>query len=524
MNAYENYRNGARAPQRPFAPSNGALVAIASGLLAAAIAAAAAVSQHPAAAGAAAAVAGLAGTVFILRHPSVLLWMLLLSTPFNDLLAFDLGGLNIRPYEIFALLGMLGIVWQFLGRRKSAMRDIAARFKVMLLIAVLLIVSKVVSILSLTVLPYGMSKFFCLKYVVFLALQFAAAFVCASLIDSRERLQQAIRAWIHVSNLVCFIALIQLFLANAFGMDLVVHRDVIPIGRAYSVFREPDVLGCYLAAVMVMLVPLIVARVNFVGRGYLWMSLTLHGVLLLLSVVRAGWVALLVTLVLYALLVLMTRRFKSLMPYLNGALVVCAFAAAGMAMAAPAAAGKLIARVASVSDPKADSASEYRLRDIEAQADLALHPRYATGGPMTTAFGYGDFSWSYWVREVVSAEDYDQTARTRGRNVVLINAGFNMPLAIQFDNGLAGLILHAAFFLALALNFLRALRRSTDPVLQALLLATFLPIVAILICYQFSYDPLFLTLWVLIGLHLAAVYHAEASEIWEAERVDEGTT
>jgi hypothetical protein len=226
-------------------------------------------------------------------------------------------------------------------------------------------------------------------------------------------------------------------------------------------------------------------------------------------VVRAAWVAVIVCLALYALLVVMLKRFRSLMPYLNGALAAILVLILGVAMAAPAMAGKFVSRFASVSNPKAESGSAYRLLELEAQAQMVLRPGLTTGGPLTTVFGHGDFSWSYWAPEVIAEEDYDQEAKTRKRGDVLPTAGFNMPLAIQFDNGLVGLVLHAVFFLALVVNFVRALQRSRDPGMQALLMATFLPLVAVLVCYQFSYDPLYLTLWILLGMHLAAVYHSE---------------
>ena len=38
---------------------------------------------------------------------------------------------------------------------------------------------------------------------------------------------------------------------------------------------------------------------------------------------------------------------------------------------------------------------------------------------------------------------------------------------------------------------------------KALLMATFLPQIVILICFQFSYDPITPFMWILTGIHIA---------------------
>src|ERR1043165_4065595 len=151
MDSYE--RRDAIAER--FASGRGTGAAVLCGLLAAALGAGAVVSQHPAVSGAAVALVAVAAGIFILRHPAALLWTLVLTTPFadNDRLAVDVGGLKIRPYEVLAILGVLGITWHFLTRQHTAMREIAWRFKGTILIVLLLIASKIVSLASVGVLP-----------------------------------------------------------------------------------------------------------------------------------------------------------------------------------------------------------------------------------------------------------------------------------------------------------------------------------------------------------------------------------
>ncbi len=456
---------------------------------------------------------GAAGGIFILRHPALLLWMLVFSAPFNDYLYQNVGGLNVRPFALLAALGAIAIAWQLLARSTSRMAEIAWHYKGLIVIVALLVASKALTIYSLNVLPPRMTKIFCVKYVMFIALQFAASFVVACFIESPERLYQIVRGWMHVSNVVCLVAFVQLILANALGMDQYIwHREIISIGRPYSVFREPDVLGCYYAAFVVMLIPLLVAKVKFVSRPYLVTTLLTHSFFLVLIVVRGAWIAAIVFVALYVMLMVVTRRYHSVMPYLNGVLAVAVLAVMGLAMAAPSVTERIVGRFASLSNPTSESGSAYRIMELGYQFDMVKNPAQLTGTPMTAVLGYGEFSWSYWAPYVIPEDDFDQTAKTLGKNEVIVNAGFNMPLTVQFDNGLLGFGLYGVFFLVVSANFLTTLRRTHDPTRQTLLSATFLPVVAILVCYLFSYDPLFLTLWILLGIHLAAAYHVNRAE------------
>ncbi|MEI6231960.1 MAG: hypothetical protein WCT04_02830 [Planctomycetota bacterium] len=498
---------------RRFAPARSTAVTLALGLLAALIAGAAAATQAPEMGLAVAGLVACACGMFLLRHRSILLLLLVFTAPFSDKLGVNVGGLNVRPYVGLTALGVLWIVWLAFTRGPSRTREIVWHYKGLMTLVILLMASKIATVSTLSVLPPHMASIFCIKIILFIGLQFAASFVVAGLIETPARLHQIIRGWIHITNIVCFVAFLQLVAANALGMERYVwHRDIIAIGRPYSVFREPDVLGCFYASSIVMLVPLVVIKVDFVSRPYLILSLLAQTFFLMLSVVRAGWVASVCCMAVYVIAMMAKRRFNNLMPYLNGVLAAGVLGLVGLCMAAPSVAEKVIDRFASVSNPKAESGAAYRLMEMKHQFDMVIHPRLLTGGPMTVFMGYGDFSWSYWARYIIPEEDYDQSAKSLKRGEVLVQPGFCMPLSIQFDNGLIGFALYSAFALVLTANFLKTLSRTNDPGRQALLLSTFLPVVAVLVCYVFSYDPLFLVLWILIGIHLAAAYHVHRIE------------
>lgn len=513
MKAYDPENSAPASSTARFSPVRNPVLTVALGVLAAAIAGAAAATQSPGIVGLVGVFIGAATGIFLLRHRSILLWLLVLTTPFNEQLALKVGGLNFRPYTLLSVLGVVWIVWLFFTREKSRIKEIAWYYKGTIFLVVLLIISKLATVYTLTVFPPYMTPIFCVKTILFIGLQFAACFVVASFIESPERLQQVIRVWIHIMNLVFFVAFVQLVLANTMGMErLVWHREIIAIGRPYSLFREPDVLGCFYASSIAMLVPLVVANVKFVSRAYLIVTLLAQSFFLMLIVVRAAWIATVVCMMLYTVLMISTHRFRNLMPYLNVVIAAAMLGVVGVATAAPSVAQKIVERFVSVSNPKAESGSAYRIMEMKNQFDLAVHPRTNTGGPMTVIMGYGDFAWSYWAPVVIPEEDFDQNAKKLAKGTVMIDPGFSFFLAVQFDNGLVGLTLYCAFLLALTTHFLRTLRRTRDATRQALLIATFLPVVAVFVCYQFSYDPLYLIVWIMLGIHLATAYYVNRFE------------
>ena len=481
-------------------------VAIVCSALAAAVVAAAAVTLHPVALAAAAALAGCAGALFIFRHPAILLWSLILTAPLTDYLGLYIGKTIVRPYEPLALLGVFWIVWQFLSRSQSVLRGTVVYYRGTLLILALYFMSKLLTVYALTVLPPNMTKYFVLRFIVLAALQMAAAFVCAGFISSLEQLKKILRVWVHVANAICLLALVQVVVSNVTPYNFVWDKDLSPLGRPYSVFREPDVLGCFYVSFLMLIFPLLVSKATFINRTYLWLSFAFNTLFFLLVVVRAAWIAGVICLMLYAILTAMTGRLKALMPYVNGAFALLMFAVLGLAMAAPKAIEKLSERLSTVAHPDSDSATAYRLMELKAQSEMAFHPQPANGGQMAVALGYGDFSWTHWRRVTCDPDNFRNVPKD------LATDGFCMGLSVQFNNGLAGLALCGAFYLALTLNFLRVLKRAKDAQQQALLSGSYLSVLAMLICFQFSNDPLFLCLWIVLGFHLAAVYHIDKIE------------
>lgn len=485
---------------------SGKRTAILAGVIAAVSVAGAAVTLNPIFLGVPAALICLAGALFFVRHPSLLLWSLILTAPLTDHLGINVGGVNVRPYGPLTLLGVLWIVWQFLSHRRTAMTDIVIYYRGTLLILGLFIASKLLTIYSVSVMPRGLVKAFMLKHVAFVSLQMMAAFVCAAFIDSMERLQQILRAWLHVANVVFVVAVIQIAISNLTSNNYVWDKDLSPLGRAYSVFREPDVHGAFLASFLVMTFPLLVSKAKFVNRTYLILTMLASTSMYLLVVVRAAWLAGLACVFFYLVLLVAAGRFRQIMPYLNGALAAFAIAVGGLALLAPKAVEKIAERMSLVAKAEKDSASAYRMMELHYQSEMAFNPKFSTGGQIPVALGFGDYSWTYWGPAIIPPEEFDQSPTPP------ISDGFCMALSMFFDNGIVGLTLGCVFYLAITFNFLNAVRRTRESVHQALICGTYFSFLAVMICNQISYDPLYLTVWICLGFHLAAVYHVDRAE------------
>jgi hypothetical protein len=448
----------------------------------------------------------------MLRHPAALVWMLILTAPFNDHLGLRAGGINLRPYGLLAGMGMLYLLLLTLGRRRQILGDRARRLLPLFLPLAALILSKLTTVVLLHDLPAGMGKLFPAKYAVFAGMLFATAFVTATFLDREERLLAVLRWWTHLANLILVIALVQILLSNAFGFHFVHHRDVIWFGRPYSVFREPDVLGSFFGATVLMVLPLLVYRRHLLSKQYLQGTLAAHSAMLLILFVRAAWVAVVAGLLIWIISAARTGRLQPLLRLLHRGLLAAVIGLLVLPILAPSFAAKLTGRLASLTQPKEEGASEYRMRELEAMVGKTL-PRDASPASLRTfLFGHGDFAWSYWAPRLLG-ENYDRAAveRMEKGGEILIHAGFCMALTLFFDNGAVGWLLMLLFLLLLFRRFSEAIRRAADREETALLYCTFLPVACILICFQFSFDPITPFWWVMIGIFLAASWPHEAA-------------
>lgn len=451
---------------------------------------------------------GTAAAVFLFRHHDLIFWLLVFTAPFTDKLGISAGPINVRPYNLLACAGLAWMAWHLMEGGGTAPWRIFKYFKGLFVCVGLFVMAKAMTVYYVQEMPMTMTRIFIAKYMVFTVLLFATMIVTTCFCTSRSRLETTLRWWLHTANGITFWGLMQLVISNVTHIELVHHRDVLPIGRAFSVFREPDVLGSFVGATVVMILPLLIANVSFVSRKYLTRSLMFQGVMLLIVFVRAAWVAVMVCLCLAAAQIYWTSLYKRFLPYVKKAVLGGVFGGILLMLLVPSFAETVHERFASIFAPGEESASDYRMQDLSAMFRKALPgPLTSTG---TFLFGHGDLAWSYWAPTILR-EKYDRGAMElmEAGHAVLVHPGFNATLCVLFDNGLLGLILYVAFWILLVRGYFRHWRTVTSDIDRALQLATFLPVLCIFICFQFSNDPITPFFWCLIGLNLAARFHTD---------------
>ena len=445
---------------------------------------------------------GLPVGLVLLRHRYLIFWAILLTSLFNDHAGISIAGLNLRPYSALTPLAIGGLILSMSFDRKNEVCDMVPEMLKRYIPLILLIVSKIVTYITLTDIPAGMSKSFTLKYIIFSILLIATSFVIATHTANRNRLVKSLQIWIHLGNIVALIAVYQLIASNVLGAHYVHHRGVIWFGRPYSVFREPDVLGSFYASIILMVVPMLVGKYHLIRRNYLWFTLGLHTIGIITLFVRAAWVAVVVVGAIWLLSLLKVKVLASAQSYFHRGLLGSVVAFFLIIVLFPSFFTTLSDRFLSLAKPKGEGASEYRMRELTAMAAKTASIR----NPETLLLGHGDFTWSYWA-PVLLGENYDRTAVDAAKKTGkrLIHAGFCMPLTIFFDNGIIGLFLYLAFLFSIVSRYLKVLPLVNEGD-RILLMSTFLPVIAIVVCFIFSYDPISPFLWVLIGLHMATVY------------------
>ena len=442
--------------------------------------------------------------LFVVNNPILIYWILVISSPFNDHLGISMGGINIRPYSLLASAGVASVLIFFTMGIHNELVGRARRNFLIFIPLILFVISKLSTQIILGDLPSGMTKLFSAKYSVFYFLLFITCFVIATFAGSRGIIYKSIGWWIHITNIIIVIAVFQILLSNIADYHFVHHRDVIFFGRPYSVFREPDVLGSFVGATTLIIIPLIISHVYILPKWYLKLSLYLNSLMVVILFVRAAWLGVIVSLGVWLLCMLKSRKIRESFVFINKAALVGLTGLLLLLILVPSFSNKLLSRFSSLAKPQAEGASEYRLRELEVMFLKSMPKDLSSRQLRTFLFGHGDFAWSYWA-PLLLGENYDRAAveKAEKSGAVLIHAGFNMALTIFFDNGLVGFIVFLSFFILLGYLFLKVYYYSDSEEDKAVLLSLFLPIVCVLICFQFSYDPITPFFWVLIGLFIA---------------------
>ena len=257
-----------------------------------------------------------------------------------------------------------------------------------------------------------------------------------------------------------------------------------------------------------MLCPLLILKVHVLSRRYMILTLMSNGFMLVLLFVRAAWLGAMVTLALGAISFMYCRCTQKAEGYLNKVLIGIVTGVIVLPILFPAYTTTLSSRFTSIAKPGKESASAYRIMELDFMYKKSLPKMGDTSSYQTFFFGHGDFTWSYWGPELCG-DAYNQDAKTS--DAVLIHPGYCMVLTYFFDNGFLGILFIGIFFIGMGVRYITLLQSKISERRKALLMATFLPQIVILICFQFSYDPITPFMWILTALHIALSVRYKAS-------------
>lgn len=427
-------------------------------------------------------------------------WALIALSPFNDYIYLNLRVIKLRSYVLFSAFLFLYLAYAIIVDRKEKWCKAALELVHSFAPLIVLFFSKIMSFVLLDSLPRGARKSFFIKYIIIYATLVSAAYFVGSYFTTYERLKKAFQIVLYTGVIVSLVAWFQVIISNTTSIDLVHHRDIISFGRPYAFFREPDVLGAYLSSVLIIAVMFILDKSqDVIPRKHLMLMIGFFSATIVLLLVRAAWVALFVCGLFYVIQLIYDGKRNSIKKitsaisysvFFISTLLICIFPEIGK---------KILDRFFSLSTPAKESASSYRLLEIEAMIKKLIPTDWSIGEFRTLLFGNGDFSWTFWAPSLLGKHyDQDALANADSSTGFLTHPGFCMTLSNLFDNGIVGFSCYLMFFIFFAKKFLNY---RGDLFVSSLFYAT----LAILICFQFSYDPIMPFFWILIGLFFGAI-------------------
>lgn len=442
---------------------------------------------------------GLMMSVVLIRKISWIFWLIVWTAPFYDHLTVNMGGTNLRSYNGLTMLALVPLFWNTMWKKPSRFQSVppnlAGNGNIFIFAPLALhIICKMISAITVIEKPNGNNVEFMLKNAIIGSILFLMCYVLVCCLQSRERLLKLLQANLILGIIIALIAFIQVAVSSIGIVEWVHQRELVSWGRPSATFREPDVLGSLHGAMLLMTLPLIVGKVHVLPKKWLYFSAAIHGFMILVVMVRAAWVAFVFGSMVWTFSLLCSGRAPVVRAIAKKILISGAGLLVALSIAAPSALAILTDRFTSIFEPSTESASQYRIMEVEAMNRRMFE--LGAGDTRLMLLGNGEFSFTFWG-PVLMGDAYNQDLKELGGDASkLVHPGTNMIMAIIFDNGFIGLGLMVTFWLALAWRYVQY---HTHPEIGPIAQATFLPFVAILTCFVFSYDPIFPSLWVFIA-------------------------
>jgi hypothetical protein len=270
-------------------------------------------------------IAALIATIVIAK-PHVGLTLLIPSLFLEaDIFSLDLSFGRFRLYHVLVALLFVRLMWD-IARGKMSWRKTLLDWPLVAYLAI--------NVATIALAP---DKLIAVKISGLLVLLSMLYWVIIHYVKTQHDFLRMTKLFIGSSAVVALIGLYQVaavWLEQRFDIGLwhgaVIHSDIIPFGRPYATFVEPDWLGAYMMAALVVTGTLLLSRA-FAKRHLELLGLSgLFGVVTVLAAVRASWLGFVVAAV---GLVWLNRRYyrqlnlRIVVPALVSIVVVVALAA-----------------------------------------------------------------------------------------------------------------------------------------------------------------------------------------------------
>lgn len=215
---------------------------------------------------------------------------IILSSPL-DVLAWNVLDFHLRPFELFTIATLLGLLLQVSQHRRKFFRT-ALDWPILafwLSLAVTLLINGGNRFGSIMLVIYGI-----------LALEY---FVLVNVLQDQWTLKKAIYTLVMIGDVVAVTGFLQV--ANYYlglQVDFLrgVHYMIVEWGRPMGTFTDPGLYGMYAMFVFLLLLPLLSSQ-NQRRRSFFVVSLIIQIVAIFLSFARVAWIGALVGLLIFTL-------------------------------------------------------------------------------------------------------------------------------------------------------------------------------------------------------------------------------
>ncbi|MBI4127670.1 MAG: O-antigen ligase family protein [Parcubacteria group bacterium] len=261
----------------------------------------------------------------------------------------------------------------------------------------------------------------------------------------------------------------------------VFHSDIIPYGRPYGTFVEPDWFGAFTMLYLFLLVPSFIFARNWFARIAIAGMAVLTLIANFLSAVRASWIGLAVAVPF--LLVLLARRLRFnliavIMAGLLGLLGTFGF----LSLVSPSLGHAVVSRVTTLFDERTVSDSPRLITSQDAWENFLTRPIFGNGVGSYKVLGVVPFV-SVWE----AGEAFIPS----------------LPVTILHDTGIVGFIIFVITAILFIQYLARAFRRTTDARSFVILASLASGLLALFFSYIFTTGFWIAFTWFVVGLTIA---------------------